>query len=676
MTYAHLRALFGALLPLSLGLAACKGDDDTATDSDAQDDSATNDDSAADDSATDDSATDDSGDTAPVGEPLSLTILHVNDHHSHLQSETLSFDVSGLSLGATADAAGTPLTEVSASYGGFPLLVSLLDQLSATRTNVLRLHAGDAITGTLYYSLFDGDADAAMMNIVCFDAFTLGNHEFDDGDDALASFLEQFSGAGCGTPALSANLSPHAASPLNELVEAATVLTVDGQRVGVIGLTIAQKTMASSSPDDGTVLTDELAAAQLQINTLRADGVNKIILLTHTTYDADLEYAEALSGVDVIVGGDSHTLLGAGLAELGFNVVADYPTERENADGEPVCVVQAWEYAHLLGELSVEFDAEGVVTSCGGSPRMPVDVGSISYSYTASDGSETELSLSTTDLTTVSAAMTAYPELVLVSPDAETEAALAAYDAEVLVLQETVVGVFADDLCLERFPGQGRSSLCAKADTYAHGSEIADVVSRAFLTVTPTADLCLQNAGGVRVDVAAGEFTIADGFTVLPFSNTLVTLELTGAQVVAALEDALSNALDAGGSTGSYPYAAGLRYSIDASQAKGARVSDVEVNPRFAGSWAPIDLSATYTVVTNSFIASGQDGYTTFGVVYDAGLFVDTYTEYAEGLLKYVELQTASGLSVTNRPVEEASTQVYIGRDGCDHSLRADCSSY
>ena len=122
---------------------------------------------------------------------------------------------------------------------------------------------------------------------------------------------------------------------------------------------------------------------------------------------------------------------------------------------------------------------------------MPVDPGSITYTYTAADGSETTVGLSATDLATVSAAMTAYPELILVSPDAETEAALVRYDAEVLVLQETVVGVFADDLCLERFPGQGRSSLCPKEDTYAHGSEIADVVSRAFLAVTPTADLCL-----------------------------------------------------------------------------------------------------------------------------------------------------------------------------------------
>ena len=141
------------------------------------------------------------------------------------------------------------------------------------------------------------------------------------------------------------------------------------------------------------------------------------------------------------------------------------------------------------------------------------------------------------------------------------------------------------------------------------------------------------------------------------------------------MEDALSNALDNGGSTGSYPYASGLRYAVDASAAKGSRISNIEVNPRVAGSWSTLDLAATYTVVTNDFIASGQDGYDAFGPIYDAGNFVDTFTEYAQGFVSFMERLSDDGAALGKLPASEYSTQSYIGRDGCDHSSGS-CSGY
>ena len=74
--------------------------------------------------------------------------------------------------------------------GGFPAVVSTFEKLSVGKSNILKLHAGDAITGDLYYTLFKGEADAALMNEVCFDAFAVGNHEFDDGDAGLVNFLD------------------------------------------------------------------------------------------------------------------------------------------------------------------------------------------------------------------------------------------------------------------------------------------------------------------------------------------------------------------------------------------------------------------------------------------------------------------------------------------------------
>ncbi|MEC8443487.1 MAG: 5'-nucleotidase C-terminal domain-containing protein [Pseudomonadota bacterium] len=625
------------------------------------------------------------GQQAPSNEDnsMSLSILHMNDHHSHIAADDFGFDVSELGLEATvevieeAEEEGgedtvrmVPLSEVDVTYGGFPMMVSLFNSLQMQSDNVLKLHSGDAITGTLYYSLFKGRADADMMNQICFDAFALGNHEFDDGDTGLANFLDSLNSSACVTPTLAANVNPAENSAIAEgYIEPYTIVEREGQKIGIIGIDIAGKTKNSSSPDDGTTFSDETTTAQQYIDELTGMGVNKIILMTHYQYANDLELAAALNGVDVIVGGDSHTLLGdETFVELGFNTQGEYPTVVTDAGGKTVCVVQAWEYAHLMGKLDVDFDADGNVTACAGQPYMPI---STTYEYEYNDA-ETR-TLTGADVTRVTTALTKEDEIVAIRPDATTQAILDVYNEDVEVLKQTVIGTNAENLCLERIPGQGRSTICDVSATYENGSDISNVVAKAFLMVTPTADIAIQNGGGVRVDLAAGDVTIADAFTLLPFSNTLVILDMTGQQIIDVLEDALANFLDNGGSSGSYPYASGLRYDIDASQTKGSRVSNVEINAQVSGSWSAIDVAATYRVVTNDFIASGQDGYTTFSVPFDAGNYEDTYTEYAQGFIDYVEALTEDGQQVQKLPIEEYSTQLFIDADGCNHSTDAGC---
>lgn len=97
------------------------------------------------------------------------------------------------------------------------------------------------------------------------------------------------------------------------------------------------------------------------------------------------------------------------------------------------------------------------------------------------------------------------------------------------------------------------------------------------------------------------------------------------------------------------------------------------MNSQVAGTWAAINPAATYRVVTNDFIASGQDGYTTFSVPFDAGNYEDTYTEYAQGFINYVEALTEDGQQVQKLPIEEYSTQLFIDADGCNHSIGAGC---
>lgn len=107
---------------------------------------------------------------------------------------------------------------------------------------------------------------------------------------------------------------------------------------------------------------------------------------------------------------------------------------------------------------------------------------------------------------------------------------------------------------------------------------------------------------------------------------------MTGLQIALVLNQGLDNTET--GSTGAYPYAAGLRYDVDMNQPPGARLKNIDVNPRFESEWTPLDPAATYQVVTNSFVAAGRDGYFEFAEVSE-DLVVDTFTEYATAFINY-----------------------------------------
>ena len=596
-------------------------------------------------------------------EPFRLTILHMNDHHSHLEPHVLDFDVSDLPLAASPADGRLPV-----AYGGFPLLTSLAKARTDAHDHVLTLHAGDAITGTLYYTLFEGEADAAMMNGICFDAFALGNHEFDHGDTGLARFLDFLVDGSCETAVLSANVIPHDASPLLGRIQSSAVFERGGRRIGVIGLVIAAKTRISSSPDADTRFLDETTTAQNEIDRLRAAGVDQIILLTHMQYASERSLARDLSGVDVIVGGDSHSLLGApeALAPLGFSPDGPYPTMETNADGDPVCVVQALEYAQVLGELHVSFDAAGRVVACSGAPLFPVAASD--YQFFQDD---TTVSLSDDDAALVRGALSAHDGLHPVDPDPSSLATLAAFTVQLAELRQSVIGEAPEPLCMVRLPGEGRAEpLCARAETYEQGAHISTLVAQAFLEREGSADIAIQNAGGVRASLAAGPVTIADVFTLLPFANTLHLLTLSGAEIVETLEEAVAETASGGGA---YPYAAGLRFAVDLSAEPGARISEVEVNSRFAGDWTTIDLDADYRVVTNSFVAQGGDGYTVFARASAEGRGADTFAEYAQSFVDHVRARTAANDPLPRPDTDMMSTQRFTNAEGCDHSAREDC---
>jgi 5'-nucleotidase len=165
-------------------------------------------------------------------------------------------------------------------------------------------------------------------------------------------------------------------------------------------------------------------------------------------------------------------------------------------------------------------------------------------------------------------------------------------------------------------------------------------VARSFLLNAPTADFAIQNSGGCRESIQEGDFTFGGAYSVLPFSNTLVTLVMTGDQIRRVIEDAFNFFLEGGGGSGSFPVAAGLRWEVDYNQAFGERVTNLEMNIRLEeGVWTLLDMDASYTVVTQNFIATPRDGYFTFGEVdkTDPDVYVNLFIEYAQSLINFAE---------------------------------------
>ena len=389
------------------------------------------------------------------------------------------------------------------------------------------------------------------------------------------------------------------------------------------------------------------------------------MVASHIGYEYDRQVAAKLSGVDVIVGGDSHTLLGPNtLSTLGVGSPAGaYPTLATDKDGKMVCVVQAWEYAQVVGELKVRFDAHGDVKECGGTPHVL-----IGDNFTLDGKAATEA-----EKAAINASVKVAGFLRVTAPSAKATSVLAPFKARVEVFNKTIVASAPQEVCSRRVPGgvgtvdYSRSSAACNAEGHVslHGGAVQQLVAQAYLEVANKkyggADITLQSGGGVRVPLQ-GEVTAANVIQVLPFGNMLFRLQVTGAEVKAMLEDGMEATFGTGGSTGPYPYAGGLRFDVDAKAATGARVSAVEVRDPATGAWAALDPAKTYRLFVLSFNATGGDGYKTLAAI-PAARRLDIGVLDADVLFDYIDKQVkdaATGLPPLKRlPVELYSTKSF-----------------
>ena len=436
-------------------------------------------------------------------------------------------------------------------FGGIARLKTIIDDTRAKYAdgNTLLLSAGDNFQGSLYYTTYKSKVVSDFFNQMGFDVVATGNHEFDDGPEEFVKFIEaaQF-------PIIGGNFDVTRDPSLAGKIKGSIVLDVGGEKIGIIGAT-TEDTPDISSPGDNVEFTDVIQYVRGASEALDAAGVKKIILLSHIGYTVDQDVAAALPLVDVIVGGHSHTLL----SNTDEKAAGPYPTMVTNPEGVEVPVVQANQYGKYLGDIAITWDDDGKVIKAEGAPFL------IDASVTANDDFKTQLA-------SLAAPIAEATGKVIGNATADIDGA-----RESCRVVECQMGNLVADAMLDRAADQG-------------------------------ATIAIQNGGGVRASIDAGDITVGEVITVLPFSNTLATVQVSGADVIEALENGVS---DIENGAGRFPQVAGLKYSYTLAKPAGERVSDVMVKGD-GDSWMPIDEEATYIIATNNYVRGGGDGYGTF----------------------------------------------------------------
>lgn len=463
---------------------------------------------------------------------------------------------------------------------GISSVVALKGYYESLGAHVLLLDAGDFSQGTNLVNYYKGLDAVYFMNAAGYDAVSLGNHEFDFGLDALQAMAEA-----ADFPILDANIiSKETGIPYLDDNE---IFTFGDMKVGVFGLDTPE-TQTKASPKnvkDVTFLDGEelYACAQAQVDFLESQDCDYIICIGHLGLDEEsigkrsIDVAANVSGIDLFVDGHSHTKLSEGFSFNGTKIVST--GQYLNNIGVAVYDGEKTE-AKLVNNLY----------TVGGCPSMDEFVES--FDKVVEDAYAGKFA---TTLNTLNGER---------NPGVRT--------------QETNLGDFA-------------------ADAYQYAAETYVQENDLDMTI----DGAIQNGGGIRATIEAGDISMDTLYTVFPYGNTISIVTLTGAELLEALE---ASCFACPESLGGFPQVSDITFTLDTSvpYAQGEQYPDsTYYAPANPGSRVTIqtvggkefDMNATYNIAVNNFMADGGDTYYVFT---KASSVVDTGVVDAEGLISYV----------------------------------------
>lgn len=441
-----------------------------------------------------------------------IQLLHTDDIHGHLDFETVNGAATSFQTGGLAMAASQ---------------VKLLRARAPQRT--LLVDGGDTWQGTFISNSNKGEAVTKAMSLMGYDAMTVGNHDFDWGQDVLAQRAKEAS-----FPFLATNVVETATGKLPAYLKPYIVKDVGIARVGILGVT----NPASNTIVKATSVAGLKFGPASQVEPFLAElkrQADIIVVVAHIGSADAAQLARDVPGIDVIVAAHDHA-----------------PVQIARVEGHTT-IVDAGAYTQYLGRLEIIVDPA---------------------THTMKDA------VRAGELVAIAASQS-------LRPDPEIAAIVEARRAEAAKYTDRVVGTLRSDL-----DGTSR-------DENAIGDLIGDSLVEYGRRQGWKTDVAFYNAAGIRSSLKAGPVTYGQLYQVLPFENSIVSVDLTGAQLKEVLEDASGRAgrLQIGGGSWSYRF----------SNPGGDRV----ITATIAG--APLDLTRVYHVATIDYLLLGGDGHTWFG---------------------------------------------------------------
>jgi len=467
--------------------------------------------------------------------------------------------------------------ETGSSVGGFARISGVQQQIRADADGALLISSGDDLTGTLF-DLYAGQPEMESLSQAGYDVVCPGNHEFDFGWEKYrnATGFAEF-------PIVCANM--HIDDPvLASTILPSVMLEVSGVKVGVFGLMTPDLARISSPGEGISVDPDLVGISDRMTRDLRSQGADLVIAVTHIGSEDDRKIAESVSGIDLIVGGHDHSYV--------------YDTV-EGPGGWKTIVVQDGMRGERLGVLRFSYAGKGIQNPEWGW----IWLGNSSPS------------------------------------DPEVEKIIIPYLAEYRTLLGEPVGVTTTPL-------DTRISIVRSGEAAA-GNLIADAWRAWF----PGSRIAFINGGGIRGDTIypAGNLTYQTLYEILPYRDEIVEITMTGKDIRQALECSASSLgpNETGIDSGGFLQVSGLFYTIDMNgtsymatyngsvlvtmENPGSRVTGITVEEP-DGSWVPLSDEQVYTVLVNSWLAGGGDGYWIFSgqenQVYTTVYDIDPVAEY------------------------------------------------
>lgn len=439
----------------------------------------------------------------PAADARELVILQTNDTHSQIDPTDKGF-------------------------GGVQRRKVFIDSVRSAQPNTLLVDAGDAVQGTLFFTLYGGRTEMEVMNHLGYDMQILGNHDFDNGIDSLARNISLSK-----ADWLSANYQ-FADPKLAKRFLPYKVYDIDGKRIGFFGINLEPKGMIAEGNYDGVKYLDGIDAANATAWWLKhREGADVVVAVTHVGYDksappTDLDLVHKSKDIDIVLGGHSHTLI---KPASGKEWVL-------NAAGDSVLVTQNAKSGEYISEVTIDLDSLGSKLPSLRQVRL-------GKSYDRSF-------------------------------DPALEAIIRPYRKGVDDLMGKVIGKSSKELlntepCLLNFI----------SDFVDHrGSQLAG----------HPVDAALMNVGSLRRSLPKGNITQGQIISMQPFANKIVVLELSGRDLIDAMEvyasrdgDGVSHQLD-------------VTFDPDTHKVTSLLLNGKKINP-----------DQTYTVATIDYLAHGGD---------------------------------------------------------------------